>query len=76
MNENSSFRAISILYLSIFVSTIISCNTKTTNKDVKNDDTHVCLPTPQNKFSEKHSIVKNEATSIIYSIVDSTVKSL
>ena len=37
MNENSSFRAISILYLSIFVSTIISCNTKTTNKDVKPD---------------------------------------
>ena len=58
MNENSSFRAISILYLSIFVSTIISCNTKTTNKDVKNDDTHICLPTPQNKFSEKPVIVK------------------
>ena len=63
MNENSSFRAISILYLSIFVSTIISCNTKTTNKDVKNDDTHVCLPTPQNKFSEKPVIVKSQKKS-------------
>ena len=63
MNENSSFRAISILYLSIFVSTIISCNTKTTNKDVKNDDTHVCLPTPQNKFSEKPVIVKIQKKS-------------
>ena len=63
MNENSSFRAISILYLSIFVSTIISCNTKTTKKDVKNDDTHVCLPTPQNKFSEKPIIVKSQKKS-------------
>ena len=63
MNENSSFRAISILYLSIFVSTIISCNTKTTNKDVKNDDTHICLPTPQNKFSEKPVIVKIQKKS-------------
>ena len=63
MNENSSFRAISILYLSIFVSTIISCNIKTTNKDVKNDDTHVCLPTPQNKFSEKPVIVKSQKKS-------------
>ena len=63
MNENSSFRAISILYLSIFVSTIISCNTKTTNKDVKNDDTHICLPTPQNKFSEKPIIVKSQKKS-------------
>ena len=63
MNENSSFRAISILYLSIFVSTIISCNTKTTNKDVKNDDTHICLPTPQNKFSEKPIIVKIQKKS-------------
>ena len=63
MNENSSFRAISILYLSIFVSTIISCNTKTTKKDVKNDDTHVCLPTPQNKFSEKPVIVKSQKKS-------------
>ena len=63
MNENSSLRAISILYLSIFVSTIISCNTKTTNKDVKNDDTHVCLPTPQNKFSEKPVIVKSQKKS-------------
>ena len=63
MNENSSFRAISILYLSIFVSTIISCNTKTTNKDVKNDDTHICLPTPQNKFSEKPVIVKSQKKS-------------
>ena len=63
MNENSSFRAISILYLSIFVSTIISCNTKTTNKDVKNNDTHVCLPTPQNKFSEKPIIVKSQKKS-------------
>lgn len=63
MNENSSFRAISILYLSIFVSTIISCNTKTKNKDVKNDDTHVCLPTPQNKFSEKPVIVKSQKKS-------------
>ena len=60
MNENSSFRAISILYLSIFVSFIISCNTKNTNKDVKNDDTHVCLPTLQNKYSENPSIVKSE----------------
>ena len=64
MNENSSFRAISILYLSIFVSTIISCNTKTTNKDVKNDDTHICLPTPQNKFSEKPVIVKSQKKSM------------
>ena len=63
MNENSSFRAISILYLSIFVSFIISCNTKNTNKDVKNDDTHVCLPTPQNKFSKKPIIVKSEKKS-------------
>ena len=63
MNENSSFRAISILYLSIFVSTIISCNSKTTNKDVKNDDTHVCLPTPQNKFSEKPIILKSHKKS-------------
>ena len=63
MNENSSFRAISILYLSIFVSSIISCNTKTTNKDVKNDDTHICLPTPQNKFSEKPVIVKIQKKS-------------
>lgn len=63
MNENSSFRAISILYLSIFVSTIISCNTKTTNKDVKNDDTHICLPTPQNKFSEKPVFVKIQKKS-------------
>ena len=63
MNENSSFRAISILYLSIFVSTIISCNTKTTNKDVKNDDTHICLPTPQNKFSEKPIFVKIQKKS-------------
>ena len=63
MNENSSFRAISILYLSIFVSSIISCNTKTTNKDVKNDDTHICLPTPQNKFSEKPIIVKSQKKS-------------
>ena len=63
MNENSSFRAISILYLSIFVSTIISCNTKTTNKDVKNDDTHVCLPTPQNKFSEKPIVLKSQKKS-------------
>ena len=66
MNENSSFRAISILYLSIFVSTIISCNTKTTKKDVKNDDTHVCLPTPQNKFSEKPIILKSEKKSRDY----------
>ena len=66
MNENSSFRAISILYLSIFVSTIISCNTKTTNKDVKNDDTHICLPTPQNKFSEKPIILKSEKKSRDY----------
>ena len=63
MNENSSFRAISILYLSIFVSTIISCNSKTTNKEVKNDDTHVCLPTPQNKFSEKPIILKSQKKS-------------
>ena len=63
MNEISSFRAISILYLSIFVSSIISCNTKTTNKDVKNDDTHICLPTPQNKFSEKPVIVKIQKKS-------------
>ena len=63
MNENSSFRAISILYLSIFVSTIISCNTKTTNKDVKNNDTHVCLPTPQNKFSEKPITLKSQKKS-------------
>ena len=63
MNENSSFRAISILYLSIFVSTIISCNTKTTNKDVKNDDTHVCLPTPQNKFSEKPINIESKKKS-------------
>ena len=66
MNENSSFRAISILYLSIFVSSIISCNTKTTNKDVKNDDTHICLPTPQNKFSEKPIILKSEKKSRDY----------
>ena len=66
MNEISSLRAISILYLSIFISFFISCSTKTTNKDVKNDDTHVCLPTPQNKFSEKPSLVKNEKKSRDY----------
>ena len=63
MNENSSLRVFSILYLSIFVSFIISCNTKNTNKDVKNDDTHVCLPTLQNKYSENPSIVKSEKKS-------------